>query len=124
MDISTVERLTTYKAKRGATEYLDIEAFTGTPDGTEITRAALKVAHLDKEVPADDVEVSRDFAIQFVPAAGAVKAYWRLTLTAEQTETLAPDIYITDVRIVQGGVVTYSDPVLIDFRERVTPPLA
>jgi hypothetical protein len=113
-----------YPAKRGATFLVDIEAYSGVPTGAEVSRAVLKLAKLQELPPGDAQAVAAEFAIQHVPAAGQVKAYWRLTLSAAQTEALSAGIYITDVRIMQGGVVTYSEPILIDFRERVTPPAA
>lgn len=111
-----------YTRKRGATAFVEIEAFTGSPSGSEITRAILKPARLNEHAPGDSTAISAEFSILFVPAAGAVKAYWRLTLSAAQTETLAADIYITDFRC-EGDAVVQSEPLLIDFRERVTPPL-
>ena len=113
-----------YPRKRGATAYFDIEAFTGTPTGSETVRAVLKVARLNEFAPGDSAAIAAEFSVLYVAAVGAVKAYWRLTLSAAQTEVLAADIYITDVRIEQGGVVIVTDPILVDFRERVTPPLA
>jgi hypothetical protein len=111
-----------WRRKRGATWLLDIEAFSGAPTGSEVTRAALKKALNENTPPGDSAAEALVFSILFVAAAGPQKAYWRLTATAAQTAALAPDFYITDVRIEAGGTVTYSADLVIDARERVTEP--
>ena len=69
-----MQRLPVYPAKRGASEYFDIEAYAGTPSGSEITSAVLKPAKLNGLEPVDAAVVATESSIQFVAASGAAKA--------------------------------------------------
>lgn len=73
-------------------------------------------------VPPDSIPKAADFTV--TPFAGDAAAGfgpgWTLTLTASQTGTLDPGLYVCDFRAVVGGGVYISDPLFIQIDNRVT----
>ena len=90
-------------------------------DGTETVTCDVKVAVNGAKVPPISTATAASITPSFVDANGDVRAHWSFTLTPTQTAALAPQVYITDAKVIySSGVVDYPLPLAINLSERVT----
>lgn len=90
--------------------------------GITVSAALKRASRATYVLPADSDPVLATFDVTFTAAAGDVPAFWTLTLTAAQTEALELGNYITDAKLVRGGVVIErTKPVVIAILGRITP---
>lgn len=107
---------------RGQHVSVGIEAVKGAAAAADATCAAVLKLAINGKPPPYSVAPVAAFAVvwsdELEPGAGPG---WILTLTAEETAALEPEIYVTDARItLASGFVQQTDPIRIDLRERVT----
>lgn len=92
-------------------------------DGTETITCDVKAALNGDIVPPDRSPIIVSVVPVFVPSAGTDSAHWLFTITAEQSENLAIDSYITDARVTTGLNVKIIEPLAIHVTGRVTQPV-
>lgn len=111
------------RRQRGEPLSIGLQATGDDPLGGITVSAALKKAvRTSYVIPPDSDPVVETFGVLFTAAAGDTPAFWTLTLTAAQTDGLPAGNYITDAKLVSGGVIIErTDPVLIVILGRVTP---
>ena len=101
-------------------EPLDITLLVieGAAESVATVEAVLKKAGPNKSVPYSDAEPVFTFTSA---AADAPDVGWKFSLTAVQTETLAPGYYITNAKLnlVTGGPIK-SEPILVKVKPSVS----
>jgi hypothetical protein len=110
-----------YTFQRGEPVVYGLRAKEGDPTDYTVTAKLKPLANAAVSVPDDSVAVVATFIVSFVAQAGAVAAYWLMSLTAAQSAALPAGRYIADEKLSFGGVpVNITDPVIIVLKNSVS----
>jgi hypothetical protein len=108
--------MTTYTWRQGSTLPIFLSITDGDFTGSEDVRCALK--RKSGSDPAG--EELLEFEVAYLPEDGDTPAMWFATGSPEQSLTIRPGLYFTDMRIENGDTVTISDKVTVRLVKTVT----